>query len=572
MTEPTYRRILIAATPDLLDLSASVARSLSAKGAIEVVVEWHRPSDQAPAEEEITRAIGACDAVICLVGAGVHVESPDRQVDSSYLCEVLAVQRIAAKLAKPAFVYLSAYPITFDPAGETTLHYAPDRPTLPKSNPLSHDLAGTFRDESELTQHLQGRLFPKEPASTPPARAAEETVDALPPLKGFLPDRPHTEVSGLYPQAPPTMPARPQDSGISMNVGSSAPPPLPDRAKSAREDRSRATSSAPPLVLSPRHEPQCEVQRPHPIVRFVRAIRSGLRQAARVGRNWIPVRSLRTDPVECTVFAPPKVSAGDTFLLQVFAHRPEDSLTARKIAREFDSAARRRGYKTLETAVARGATMAFHLAVPGFFVPEPTHSFVWGGTLETAQFEVDVPAGRAPGTVIGRVVVSVEGVPVALIKFKIEVTAVRELSRGRLFAVGDEVKRFRRAFISYASVDRDEVIKRVQVLRLFKLRFFKDLLNIEPGDRWEKKIYGYIDKSDLFLLFWSTAAQRSEWVLKEIRHALARKQGDDHLPPEIIPVILEGPPPPKPPAELAHLHFNDYLIYFLGKGRKAARS
>ena len=32
--------------------------------------------------------------------------------------------------------------------------------------------------------------------------------------------------------------------------------------------------------------------------------------------------------------------------------------------------------------------------------------------------------------------------------------------------------------------------------------------------------------------------------------------------PEILPVIIEGPPVVSPP-ELAHLHFNDRLLYFM---------
>ena len=36
-----------------------------------------------------------------------------------------------------------------------------------------------------------------------------------------------------------------------------------------------------------------------------------------------------------------------------------------------------------------------------------------------------------------------------------------------------------------------------------------------------------------------------------------------HGIPEIIPVILEGPPVPKPPQMLSHIHFNDSMVYFI---------
>lgn len=119
------------------------------------------------------------------------------------------------------------------------------------------------------------------------------------------------------------------------------------------------------------------------------------------------------------------------------------------------------------------------------------------------------------------------------------------------------------AFVSYSSQDRSEVLKRLQVpsiLQQYRIRH--DLLSLRPGDIWEQKLKEYIDECDLFLLFWSSAAKRSEYVQKEIQYALKRKQGNDFAPPRIIPVIIEGPPPVPPPEDLKHIHFNDYLTYF----------
>jgi hypothetical protein len=96
-----------------------------------------------------------------------------------------------------------------------------------------------------------------------------------------------------------------------------------------------------------------------------------------------------------------------------------------------------------------------------------------------------------------------------------------------------------------------------------KLKFFQDLLTLEPGDQWEKLIYQYIDESDVFFLFWSKAASESTWVKKEIHYAMRRKANKDEAPPEIVPVIIEGPPPARPPTELNFLHFNDKFIYFI---------
>src|SRR5262249_37325213 len=114
------------------------------------------------------------------------------------------------------------------------------------------------------------------------------------------------------------------------------------------------------------------------------------------------------------------------------------------------------------------------------------------------------------------------------------------------------------AFISYASADRSKVLARVQMLNLVGIQYFQDVLSLGPGDKWETEIYRNIDSCDLFLLFWSKAARDSEWVMKEVRYAKNRPQ-----PPEIRPVILEGPPVIPPPDDLSDLHFNDRLVYFI---------
>ena len=77
------------------------------------------------------------------------------------------------------------------------------------------------------------------------------------------------------------------------------------------------------------------------------------------------------------------------------------------------------------------------------------------------------------------------------------------------------------------------------------------------------RLYLEIDRCDLFLLFWSSHAQSSRWVRNEVKYALSRQGPDELAPPEIRPVIIEGPPIPPPWPELAHLHFGDRLVYVM---------
>ena len=134
-------------------------------------------------------------------------------------------------------------------------------------------------------------------------------------------------------------------------------------------------------------------------------------------------------------------------------------------------------------------------------------------------------------------------VPFAHVKFVLDIVATTAVASAQASTPDQRWKRYGRAFISYAAEDRAEVLKRTQMLKLVSIDVFQDLLSLEPGERWARAIYKNIDKSDVFFLFWSTAAKNSEWVMKEVRYAIERHGGDDLAPPEIVPVIIEGPPP-----------------------------
>lgn len=285
------------------------------------------------------------------------------------------------------------------------------------------------------------------------------------------------------------------------------------------------------------------------------------RDDAKVGKTTLADQG-DGDHVECSVFAPPEAGIGEDLLVQVFAHCPEQSAEAAVLARQFDPDSTKRGFRTLERIIPRGTPLAFHLEIPTLVVDEPIQTLIWSGRAESVQFAVSVPPGRRQGTAIGTVIVSVRSVPVGHIKFILKVS-MEQAREPRPVPLGDQAQTYSMAFISYAAADRARVIPRVQMLRAMGIDFFQDVLDLEPGARWEQKLYGHIDACDLFLLFWSSAAKDSEWVMREVTYALKRKGGDDLAPPEIRPVIIEGPPIVPPPQILSHLHFNDSLAYFL---------
>jgi hypothetical protein len=274
----------------------------------------------------------------------------------------------------------------------------------------------------------------------------------------------------------------------------------------------------------------------------------------------------RLDDVQCTVFAPPAASRGSAILVQVFAHVPEEADDARAIATELDVGARRRAFRSLEAPVPVGSRLDFELRMPGLEIDDHVASLTWQGRTEAVQFGVSIPSAAPVGDVIGTVSISREGVPLGHVKFTLEVAAA---AVGRAAEPqGIEARRYRFAFVSYASRDRDEVLRRVQMLSVAGVEYFQDVLDLEPGQVWSTKLEEAILKADVFLLFWSSRAKDSAWVRREVDFALARKAGDDLSPPEIRPVIIEGPPVIPPWDDLAHLHFNDRVLYFMSRPRE----
>jgi hypothetical protein len=265
------------------------------------------------------------------------------------------------------------------------------------------------------------------------------------------------------------------------------------------------------------------------------------------------------EPVDAAVFCPPQVIRNSVFLLQVFIYPPRAAAEVDKQAQQADETAERRGTYSLPLDLPLGTRVDLRLEIPSLKVEEPDAIVVWRGSITAAQFEVEVPNDVAAAQVIGRVRIAVAGVPTGTLRFKLDVVA-DDVAPVAADAREVDARRYRRAFVSYSSKDRAEVLRRVQAFKIAGLSVFQDVLDLDPGERWENALYREIDSCDVFLLFWSKTAAASEWVLKEIDYAVARKQGDDEHPPAIQPVPIEGPPIVPPPPSLKDLHFNDSLL------------
>lgn len=275
-------------------------------------------------------------------------------------------------------------------------------------------------------------------------------------------------------------------------------------------------------------------------------------------------RKRRKDEVQCTAYAPSATKAGDSFPVLIYAHLKEQADGLDELAALTDKKLRNQARANLTKEIEQGSELTFELLLAGMIIDEPIQKHQWNGDVVEVPFVVAVPENLTPGTKFGKVIISQNGVPVGRLLFKLAVTDPQGPAIAPSLSRSDETyKRYENAFISYASEDRPKVLIRVSMLDAARIKYFMDMLSLDPGERWKRGLYKHIDNCDVVFLFWSKAARASNWVEKEVLYALDRRGGDDSAPPDIIPIIIEGPPPEPPPPALSFLHFNDKFLYLI---------
>lgn len=262
-----------------------------------------------------------------------------------------------------------------------------------------------------------------------------------------------------------------------------------------------------------------------------------------------------------SVFAPSRMRARATALIQVFLHTPTDAGRAATLATAVDPARGRQITQDLSLPLRKGDKVRVDYDCAGLNVLRATDRsqiISWTGQPRSVNFEVLAPFtffGRTHRPVINFTLLG--GAPVSLGHIQFVIDVGLRVARVEAHFTG-EARRHGRAFLSYAAEDRTEVLKRAQAFRAAGVEIFQDILELEPGERWERRLYEEIDQADVFYLFWSASARRSKWVRKEARQALKRQQVSAGGAPRIVPIALESPPPP-PPRFLRHMHFGDSI-------------
>jgi serine/threonine protein kinase len=253
--------------------------------------------------------------------------------------------------------------------------------------------------------------------------------------------------------------------------------------------------------------------------------------------------------VNFSVFAPKIIAPASSFVLEVWAFlsSQRDEMLSR--AKRHDRLIERgsRG----PVCVPGGTELTLVLRLDAFGLRDSQDSFYWDGELVNVAFIVDAPKELLPATYPGQISILHCGMLLARLIFEVEVGKTLEKST----LVSLQRQEVKKAFASYASRDRGEVLRRVQGIAATGIDVFLDVISIRAGDNWEHELLCNIRERDIFYLFWSLAASQSQWVEREWRLAL-KERGLDY----IHPIPLVDPAVAPPPKELASYHFNDLLL------------
>jgi uncharacterized protein YegL len=261
----------------------------------------------------------------------------------------------------------------------------------------------------------------------------------------------------------------------------------------------------------------------------------------------------KLDRVHFSVTSPSIVVPARPFIIKVWAHLEQDRRIVIQWAREAT-----RADINIESKgpfrVLRGTFLSVRLMIEGLIVEYPEDLILWEGEIGNATFSVLVPPNTEQGPRRGLAAIRINDLEIAKLHFITEVG--NEASTVRPISLREE--RYRKAFASYASADRAEVLPRIQGIQKAGLEVFFDVLSLRSGQYWEQELWKEIPSKDIFYLFWSDNARKSTWVEKEWRCAL-QTRGLDF----IDPVPLVSPDEVPPPPELATKHFNDWVLAFM---------
>lgn len=237
--------------------------------------------------------------------------------------------------------------------------------------------------------------------------------------------------------------------------------------------------------------------------------------------GWFSGKSNNTeeyDEVYSSIFASSEVKPKTHMLVQVYLHLFGETEKVKTLAQESDKNAEQRDYIPLQCKLKKGNKVDVLLNIYGeTLLMSDKKSVIWQGSFTKCSFDYFVPKDIDVDELSCMAMLTVNGVPVGEMRF---ITKIVESPR----QLNPEIiaHKYNKVFISYAHKDEAKVKSFHEGLKLAGIEHFFDRKYLQAGDIFPQVIQDYINTADLFVLFWSENASKSEYVQKERLQALER--------------------------------------------------
>lgn len=258
---------------------------------------------------------------------------------------------------------------------------------------------------------------------------------------------------------------------------------------------------------------------PFSLMRYLTSsVYSGIKSGFFKTANHNVGKTASYDNVFSSIFAPAEVNHKSHMLVQVYLHLYEETEKVKALAQESDKNAERRDYIPLQCKLKKEDKVDVQLNVYGeTLLMSDKKSIIWQGSFTKCIFDYFVPKDIDVDELSCMALFTVNDIPVGEIRF---ITKIVESPR----QLNPEIiaHKYNRVFISYAHKDKSKVESFHEGLKLAGIDHFFDRAYLKTGDIFPQVIQDYINSADLFVLFWSENASKSEYVDKERKQALER--------------------------------------------------
>src|ERR1019366_3096743 len=170
-----------------------------------------------------------------------------------------------------------------------------------------------------------------------------------------------------------------------------------------------------------------------------------------------PAMKALASNADVSVIAPNLIQAGRHFVVEVWVAQSDDRSAMLDQATRAGRMIERGGRSHIN--LDRDTIITVIMKLPDFEVPDPIETLGWNGDIRNVGFIVRAPESLAPGIYPGSAKLMQGQIPFASIVFDLEVASHEGPVDASSRPLSLHVQRIARAFASYASQDRGEVLR-----------------------------------------------------------------------------------------------------------------